>query len=101
MIPVRFTPVSLNDLLEIGQRIARNNPHRAETFVSELESACLKLSEFPNIGKSRPDIGEGVRIKVHRQYIIIYRNAGRSVEILRAVQGMRDLAFLIDDLRDE
>ena len=83
MTPVKFAPVSLNDLLEIGHRIALDDPQRAETFVTELEVACLKLSEFPNIGRSRPDIGDGVRVKVHRQYIIIYRNAEKSVEILR------------------
>jgi plasmid stabilization system protein ParE len=42
-----FSPAARQDLLEIGDYIARDNPTRALSFVDELEEACKGLLDAP------------------------------------------------------
>jgi toxin ParE1/3/4 len=54
------------------------------------------LSENPKIGQARPDIGEGLRHFPMRPHLVLYRQIENGVEIMRFVDGRRDLRKLIN-----
>jgi toxin ParE1/3/4 len=92
------TPARL-DLDEIARYIAADDVDRAVSFVSELLDQCHTLSDFP---KAYPIIPrykrQGVRRRVHGNYLIFYRVRPKRVEVLRVIHGARDYErFLFPD----
>jgi toxin ParE1/3/4 len=54
-----FSPAARADLLEIALYIATADPVRALSFVDELEDACAMLTDYPQSGRARPELGKG------------------------------------------
>jgi toxin ParE1/3/4 len=52
------------------------------------------LYDFPDRGAKRSEFGDGVRILIEGNYVIIYRKVRNHVEILRVVHGAMDLEKL-------
>ena len=91
-----FTDAAESDLEAIGDFIASENPHRAETFIDELRVSCLGLSKMPERFPIVPPLRHvGIRRRVHGQYLIFYRLTDRSVEILRVLHGATDYEKLL------
>ena len=82
------------DLDEITAYIARDNPARAVTYVRELREHCRRLIAFPEARRLRPELGEGVRLSVFGNYVVLYVVHPDLLEIRRVVHGARDLADL-------
>jgi toxin ParE1/3/4 len=91
-----FTPAAREDLLTIGLYIADDNPHRAETFVAELEAKARHLAEWPGSHPARDDISPGLRVAAHGRYLLLYRDLDDEVRIVRVVHGARDLPRMFD-----
>ena len=91
---VSFRPAVAGDLRDIGLNIAKDNPDRAGSFVVELVEKCRTIASRPKVGRLRPEIGEGVRSRVYRNYVILYRIEPERVRILRVVHGARDIKRL-------
>jgi len=94
---VIFAPSARADLLAIGDFIRRDNPARAETFVEELQLACMQLAENPKAYPLRPDLGANFRARFYRDYAIVYRIDLRQISIIGISHGARDLRSLIQD----
>ena len=93
---VRFTDEAERDLEAIGDRIARDNPARALTFVAELRDACLWLADFPERFPLVPRYERHqVRHRVHGNYLIFYRVAAEQVVVLHVLHGAMDYAGLL------
>ena len=91
MKQVLFSPLASNDLEEIGDFIAKDNPDRALTFIREIKDKCMRLA-FPSaIGVPRPELAEGIRMLTHGRYLIFYRDDERAVRIERVMHGARDI----------
>lgn len=90
-----FSPEALDDLFEIADWIAADNPARAMSFVDELQDRCFGLA-----AQSRrfPVVCETWRGPLHKMthagYLVFYL-VGRSVEIVRVVHGSRDWAAIV------
>jgi toxin ParE1/3/4 len=69
---------------------------RAVTYVGELRERARRIGEFPHAGPPRPQWGEGIRIAVHGNYLIIYRVRDETVQVLRVLHGARDLDALFE-----
>lgn len=82
-----WRPMAEDDLDNIVDYIAQDNPTRAEEFGRELRAKVLSLQQHPKLGRSgRPGLPPFLReLVVHRNYIIFYRvlDDSRTVEILR------------------
>jgi toxin ParE1/3/4 len=91
-----FTPAARNDLLEIGAYIADDNPVRAESFVTELETKAYKAAERPRSFPERTDIGVGLRAAVHGRYLLLFRELDDEVRIVRIIHGGRNIPSLFD-----
>lgn len=91
---VSFRPAVAGDLGEIAAFIAQDNPERAITFVEELLAKCYTFAAKPKIGRLRPELGDEVRSRTYKSYVILYRIEPDRVRILRVVHGARDLRRL-------
>lgn len=58
---LRFRPAAENDLIEIGDYIACDNPRAAAEFIATIREKCTALVETPNIGGKRPELSAGLR----------------------------------------
>lgn len=88
---VVVTEAAYADLARIGRGIAKDNPIRSETFVTELLDRCRSLGAMPRAYPLLPRWEDrGVRRRVHGNYLIFYRIAGHAVEILHVLHGAMD-----------
>jgi toxin ParE1/3/4 len=53
-----------------------------------------QLSEFPQLGRLRPEIAEAARSLNVGNYLVLYRIVTRTVEVVRVAHGARDLTKL-------
>jgi toxin ParE1/3/4 len=86
-----FSPRANTDLEEIGDYIARDNPARAISFLEELRSHCADILAAPASYAPREDLGTGVRMAVHRRYLILFRADTDVVRVERILHGARRL----------
>jgi len=84
------------DLEDIGDWIARDNPRRAISFVSELRERCLGLGKAPKRFQAVARYAwADVRRRVHGNYLIFYVVGRTEVRILRVLHGARDFEPLL------
>lgn len=79
------------DLIEIWVHIARDNPAAADRVLDGLDERSRWLMQYPELGRRRPDIAEDVRSIRFGEFLILYRENDKSVEIVRYVHGRRNL----------
>jgi toxin ParE1/3/4 len=83
------------DLRDISHYIAKDDVDRAVTFVAELLDKCHAIADRPRIGRLRPELGESVRSRAYRGYVILYRIEPERIRVLRIVHGARDIERLL------
>ncbi len=93
---VRFSKEAENDLLSIGDYIAKESPLRALDFVRALRERAAQLAETP---LAYPVVSRfsrlGIRRRVFRDYLILYRVDSDSVRIVRVLHGAQDIDALL------
>ncbi|MGD0366376.1 MAG: type II toxin-antitoxin system RelE/ParE family toxin [Acidobacteriaceae bacterium] len=96
-----WTPQAEDDLLEIYTLVALENPAAADRLIEKLESGLALLSHHPRLCQRRPEIRPSVRVLTEWPYLVLYEthpdtNEGpvSSVEIVRIIDGRRDLSHL-------
>jgi toxin ParE1/3/4 len=86
-----FTPSARRDILEIENYIAERSESSAETFLDALNEKCQLLADNPAMGRSRLELGKGVRSFPCGNYLVFYRLVGENIEVLRVLHASRDL----------
>jgi toxin ParE1/3/4 len=84
------------DLLEICEYLESRNAKAASRIFDRIRQKCKLIANFPKMGKSHEDLIPGLRGFVVDDYVIFYVTIGDSVQILRVVNGHRDLKELFD-----
>lgn len=97
MIQYIIAPAASRDLDEISSYYAIHNIEAGEKLLDEIENKCKYLISFPNIGRSYRSIRADLRGLSCSGYIIFYRVGNNYVEILRVVNGSRDLEALFSE----
>jgi len=90
----RFSRRAEADLEGITAYIAQDNPAREVTHVRELRDHYRGLVAFPEARPQRPELGEGMRLSVFDNYIVLCVVHPGLLEIRRVVHGARNLADL-------
>lgn len=89
---VIFSRLANADLEEIGLYIGRDNPKRSASFTRELYAACLSLAHLSLRAPLVPGLEHrGIRKRAHRGYLIFYSVIPDSLEIVRVLQGSREV----------
>ncbi|MHC5938791.1 type II toxin-antitoxin system RelE/ParE family toxin [Nostoc sp.] len=95
-----LAPSARLDLKEISSYITRFNPGAARRLNKKIIQQCKLLADFPNMGQSCDNFGNGLRSLPVADYLIFYRPIDGGVEVARIVSGYRDLetVFLSEDI---
>jgi toxin ParE1/3/4 len=93
-----ITPLAAQDLEEIGDFIAQDNPQRAHSFISELRMQCAKICLNPAGYRLRPEFTNNLRSCAHGNYVIFFENLQDQVTIIRILHGARDIPPALDPL---
>lgn len=91
MVRLVILPAAREDLIEIGDFIALDNPSRAASFVAEIEAKIIEVGERPGSFQKRDDLHPSLRQAIHGHYLIFFIEGGGEVQIVRVLQGSRDL----------
>jgi plasmid stabilization system protein ParE len=66
----------------------------ADRHLREIERAVATLTTSPQIGRARDDLHAGIREIVVYPTVVFYRVAEARIEVIRVVDGRRDLASI-------
>ena len=94
-----LSPRAAADLEEIAVYIARDNPARAGSFVAELEATCRAAAAMPELYPVRGDLAPGLRMAVHRRYLVLYRDLSgeNTVRVERVLHAARNVRRLVGE----
>ena len=91
---------AIQDLEDISDYLLRNNLEAGEQFLQAFNARCFQLVRFPKLGRSYAHIRPDVLGLSLRGFIIIYKvsnnNEAIGIEILRVINGRRDLENIFD-----
>lgn len=95
-----WSPEAETDLLTIWHWGASHfSPDVADAHLRDIERAAANLTEFPQAGVVRDEIVPAIRSIVVYPTVVFYRIGSASIDIVRVVDGRRNLAALFP--RDE
>jgi toxin ParE1/3/4 len=93
--PVVWSPEAEGDLLVIWHRGAtRFSPRVADEHLREIHRAAMRLATAPLMGRVRSDLRPAMREIVIYPTVLFYRVKRGQVEVVRVVDGRRDIAAL-------
>jgi toxin ParE1/3/4 len=84
------------DLNAISDYFVSRNIDAGERLLQEFNQKCVKLLQFPNMGKSYAAIRPWLRGIPLDGYIIFYEVGEDEITILRIVSGRQNLETLFD-----
>jgi len=95
MAAVTFSPKSRQDLLDIGDYIAKDSRANARSFVGKLIEQCQRIGKAPLAYTGREDLAPGLRMAPMGRYVIFFRVLGDVVRVERVLHGSRDLPDIL------
>ena len=95
MAAVVFSPKSRQDLIDIGDHIAKDSRASALKFVGELVAQCQRIGRSPHGYAGREDLAPGLRMAALGRYVIFFRVIEGSVRIERVLHGARNLPAVL------
>lgn len=102
MAAVTFSPKSRQDLLDIGDYIAKDSRANARRFVGKLMEQCKRIGNAPLGYAGREDLAPSLRMAALGRYVVFFRVIDGTVRIERVLHGARNLpAVLESDQKSE
>lgn len=104
-MPVKllWTPKARADVKNIYIHMAKEQPRSAERYFLNFRRKAELLIEHPCLGERHPEVFRTARMLVEAPYVILYETrpdaedvAVHTVEIIRVVDGRRDLSALFN-----
>jgi toxin ParE1/3/4 len=95
MKPLLFTSAAERDLYDLLAYIAAQSPETAIQVVARIREKCSLLASHPQLGERRQEFGADHRCFPIERWVVIYRDRPGQVEIIRIVDGARDIDSLI------
>ncbi|MBV9826814.1 MAG: type II toxin-antitoxin system RelE/ParE family toxin [Alphaproteobacteria bacterium] len=95
---ITWSPEARTDLDEIWDyyfRVAGRQP--ADNAVRKITDACRFLEDHPFGGRSRDKVRTGLRSIVALRHVVFYRVSAEIPEIVRVLDGRRDLGEIFSD----
>lgn len=90
MVEVRWTLQAYQDLESIAEFIAKDSSQYARLFVTDIFQTVDHIAEFPNAGRTVPELGDPVvKEIIMGNYRVVYRLRADAAEILTIYHGAR------------
>jgi len=92
-----ISPEALQDLRDIHDYIALDDPGAATRVIDACEETVSLISNNPEIGVARPRLRNlrSMIVTEFPNYLVFYRLASGRVEIVRVLHGARDLHSIL------
>jgi toxin ParE1/3/4 len=97
---VTFSPMSRQDLMDIGDYIAQDSRANARRFVAKLRGQCRRIGRSPLGYVSREDLAAALRMAPFGGYIVFFRVLDGVARIERVLHGARNLLALFTGEHD-
>src|SRR4051812_46695534 len=85
------------ELDEMWDHISERNPRAADRRIGRFDAAPRTQAQFPKRGKSREEVAPGLRSFVVKPYMVFYRPAQGTIEVLCVLHGRRDIRRIMRD----
>ena len=95
MAAVTFSPRSRQDLLDIGDYIAKDSIVNARRFLGKLMDQCKRIVRALLGYVSREDLAPGLRMAALDRYVIFFRVLDGVVRVERVPHGARNLPVVV------
>lgn len=87
-----WSPEARADLVEIWDYYAAVAGRQTEDNIArDIAAACALIEDYPQGGRSRNELGPGLRSVAVRPHVVFYRLRDNVPEIVRVLDGRRDL----------
>ena len=96
MAAVTFSPKARQDLLDIGEYIAKDSRPNARRFVAKLMEQCKRIGNAPLGFAGREDLAPGLRMAALGRHVIFFRVIDGKVRIERVLHGARNLPAVLE-----
>ena len=96
MAAVTFSPKARQDLLDIGEYIAKDSRPNARRFVGKQMEQCKRIGNAPLGFAGREDLAPGLRMAALGRHVIFFRLIDRKVRIERVLHGARNLPAVLE-----
>lgn len=80
--------------------IAHDDPVAADRVIDRIVAAAQRLADFPESGRTRPEIAPGVRSLPVGRYILLYKVELDHVDGVRIVHGSRRFEGMVEEPDD-
>ena len=91
MTSVVYALSAQTDLFEAWLYIAEDNPRAADSVLDTIEREASMLLLQPLMGRSRPELADGVRSwPTSTRYILFYLSDSQGITVLRVLHHARD-----------
>lgn len=94
MLELEISPEAENDLLDTWLYIAEDQPINADRYLDKLQEKAQKLAEFPDLGRDRPELAEGLRSFPVDRYNLYYTVTETKLILVRVLPGDRDITAI-------
>jgi len=94
MLELEISAEAENDLLDTWLYIAEDQPINADRYLDKLQEKAQKLAEFPNLGRDRPELAEGLKSLPVGRYNLYYITTETKIILVRVLPGDRDIVPL-------
>lgn len=91
MATIRWTLAVVDDLDKVASYIAIDNPTVAQSVVTDIYDAPLRLERFPRSGERLPRYRGEVRQILKYAYRIVYQIVGDTCWIVAIIHASRDI----------
>lgn len=89
---LKITPKAWEDLRDIEEYVAQDNPKAAIAFVQRLIERMKELCDSPGIGRRRDDLAPGMRSSRVSEHLIFYFvDAEDTLVVVHVLHGRRNL----------
>jgi len=85
------TPRCRQDLIDIWTYIAADNEQAADRLPDRIDESLIRLADFPELGRQRPELGKALRSLPVGRYIIYYRPISKGLEVVRVLSSFIDI----------
>src|ERR1700674_5084898 len=87
----RITDQAQTDLDEAWDYLSQRNIQTADRILDRILTQARLHAKFPLMGRPRDDLVSGLRSFSIPPYVVFYRPAHGTIEVLRVLYGSRDV----------
>ena len=87
-----LTDKAIEDLDDIWDYASQHDPEEADRLIDRLHEKCLLLTQMPERGMLRNDIGQGIRRIIEGKHTIFYKVHSKRVDVIRILRSTRDFS---------